>query len=562
MHENEQLPDEQQANKRKIPYTDWLIIAVIGLLVQAIWLIRLEQPSYMDAYYYAGNGIRLAEGEGFTELVIWQYLDDPSGLPGPSHSYWMPVSSLLSAAGFMIRDDFLGQQLFFWLFGGLLPLLAFAISLLLSGERWQAWVSALFTATGSFYGAFFSQPSTFTPFAWFGGLCLLMLGLIGGSYANARISSIEFSSTRSRRTVYWLLAGVFAGLAHLTRADGALLLIIGLAVWLYELRNWRRSLAKPDNDGQSRWGIYRQPALDLILLIAGYLLVMGGWLVRNWIVLGRPLSAVGFQSIFLTTYDDLFAYGRTLDLESYLSWGFLNILRSKVESLWVGIQTMVAVTGIIFLVPFILIALINFYRRPWKRALLRPVVWYAIALVLTMSLIFTFPGMRGAIFHSSSALWPWSTALAAAGIGVAVDWTASRLPHWRPDQAKRRFSVLFLLLAFAFGLYVSESRASPSVDPEVYRRVAEVLPSNAVVMAGNAPAVYYHTELASLSVPNEPLDVVLEAAKRYGVTHMLLDGDAPIPLREVYQGQSVDPRIQLLEIVGEMKIYQISRLVE
>jgi hypothetical protein len=121
---------------------------------------------------------------------------------------------------------------------------------------------------------------------------------------------------------------------------------------------------------------------------------------------------------------------------------------------------------------------------------------------------------------------------------------------------------LFILLAFVLGLYVSESRASSSPDPNVLQRVQDVLPEDAVVMAGNAPAVYYHTGLPALSVPNEPLEIVLEAAARYGVTHILLDGDTPQPLREFYQGHIVDPRIQLLETVGETKIYQLAGIVE
>ncbi|MFZ1400660.1 MAG: hypothetical protein WAS33_27410, partial [Candidatus Promineifilaceae bacterium] len=75
----------QIANWRR---TDWLWLALIGLLFQAVWAVQMPTPTYMDAYYYTSNGQRLAAGDGFTELVIWQYLDDPAGLPTPSHSYW------------------------------------------------------------------------------------------------------------------------------------------------------------------------------------------------------------------------------------------------------------------------------------------------------------------------------------------------------------------------------------------------------------------------------------------------------------------------------------------
>jgi len=540
-----------------IPKSDWLIIAVIGLLIQSIWLIVLEQPSYMDAYYYASNGERLADGHGFSEMVIWQYLDDPSGLPTPSHTYWMPLPSLLAALGHTLRGDFLGQQLVFWLLAGLLPLLAFGISLLLSGERWQAWAASLFTATGSFYGAFLSQPTTFAPFAWSGGLCLLMLGIIGASRFYSEVGAGIVKQAKRRPWLFWLLAGVFAGFAHLTRADGALLLLLALAIWLLELILSRRSPV--DNEGAEGEASvpYRVNISYFVVLIGGYLVVMGVWLIRNLIVIERLLSPVGFQSIFLTTYDDLFAYGRSIDLASYLEWGWDNILLSKVESLWVAVQTIVAVPGVVFLTPFIIIALVNVFHRPEKRALVRPVVWYTIFLLFSMSFIFTFPGMRGAIFHSSSAIWPWSTVLAASGIGIAVDWIAKRLPHWEPDKAKRRFSMLFIMLAFILGIFVSLSRARPGTDADILRQVQELVPEDSIIMAGNAPAVYYHTDLPSLSVPNELVETVYEAASRYGVTHLLLDEDTPAPLEGLYSGEISDPRFTLIEDFGEIKLYKV-----
>jgi hypothetical protein len=544
--------------KNNTPKTDWLIIAVIGLLIQSIWLIILEQPSYMDAYYYASNGERLASGHGFSEMVIWQYLDDPSGLPTPSHTYWMPLPSMLAALGHTIRGDFLGQQIVFWLLGGLLPLLAFGISLLLSGERWQAWAAALFAATGSFYGAYLSQPTTFAPFAWSGALCLLMLGIIGASRFNSVGGVGIVAKARKQPWLFWLFAGVLAGFAHLTRADGALILVSALAIWLLELFLRRQSPDDADGAEQEVAVPYRAFASYLAVLVSGYLLVMGAWLIRNMIVIKRPLSPVGFQSIFLTTYDDLFAYGRSIDLASYLEWGWDNILLSKLESLWVAIQTIVAVPGVLFLTPFIIVALVHFFHRPEKRALLRPVVWYTIALVFSMSIIFTFPGMRGAIFHSSSAIWPWSTALAAAGIGITVDWTAKRLPHWEPNKAKRRFSMLFVILALILGIYVSLSRAQSDTDADLLRKVQESIPEDSIVMAGNAPAVNYHTDLPSVSVPNEPADTVYEAASRYGVTHLLLDKDTPAPLDDLYSGEISDPRFSLMQVYGDIKLYKVA----
>jgi len=58
-----------------VAWVDLLLVLVIGLLVQAGWAALVREPTYMDAYYYASNGQRLAGGHGFSERIIWQFLD-------------------------------------------------------------------------------------------------------------------------------------------------------------------------------------------------------------------------------------------------------------------------------------------------------------------------------------------------------------------------------------------------------------------------------------------------------------------------------------------------------
>jgi hypothetical protein len=189
--------------------------------------------------------------------------------------------------------------------------------------------------------------------------------------------------------------------------------------------------------------------------------------------------------------------------------------------------------------------------------LLRPVLWFAIVIFIAFSWLFTFPGMRGSLLHSSVALWPWSTALAAAGIDRTVDWAAARLSHWKPERAKRTFSALFIVLAFVLSLAVSQYRLTPTEDPDIFRQIGATLPPEAVVMVGNAPAMHYHTGLASITVPNEPLPVVLQAADRYGATYLLLNKDRPLPLKDLYEGNSHHPRLQLLHTIEDVQLYRI-----
>ena len=75
-----------------------LLLAVLGLAVALFVAAFQPAPGYMDADYYYAGGRQLATGHGFSESYLWNYLDDPTGLPHPSNAYWMPLASLLAAA--------------------------------------------------------------------------------------------------------------------------------------------------------------------------------------------------------------------------------------------------------------------------------------------------------------------------------------------------------------------------------------------------------------------------------------------------------------------------------
>ena len=75
-------------------------------------------------------------------------------------------------------------------------------------------------------------------------------------------------------------------------------------------------------------------------------------------------------------------------------------------------------------------------------------------------------------------------------------------------------------------------------------------------MVGNAPGFYYHTGLSAITIPNEPPDVLLAVAQRYGVTHLLLDKDTPLPLRDLYQGDTAGG-FELLVSLETVNLYSL-----
>ncbi|MCB9423033.1 MAG: hypothetical protein H6667_24750 [Ardenticatenaceae bacterium] len=539
---NDQRPTTN--NQQPPIWRDLLWITAVSLLIQAFWAARLTHPSYFDAYYYTTNGQRLADGYGFTEEIIWQYLDDPAGLPTPSLTYWMPLPAIIAAVGYSVSDSFRAAQFPFWLMAGLLPLMSYFISWRLSGgQRWQARTAALFTAAGGYYAAYWNQPSTFALYAWTGGGCLLALALA---------QTLERDNGRKRA---WFAAGLLAGLSHLARADGILLLAVGGWVWLLGLRRgagvrrpkvaWCRGEKSP---------LHPITLSPLLLFLAGYLLIMFGWFWRTWQVTGRPLSTVGTETIFLTNYDDLFAYGRHANPADYFAWGWGNIIQSKLEALWLAAQTFIGVTGLTIFTFFFVWAWIKLGRDEKMRRFLRPFTWYTPIVFGAMSLIFTFPGQRGSLLHTSTALWPWSMALAAAGIGFAVDWMAARLPHWQPEKSKPLFASMFIVVVFAISLAVSGGQPLRDENAAIYAEINAVLPPDAIVMSGDAPGFYYHTDHPAIIVPNEPPQILPEIAARYGATYLILDEDRPKPLADFYEGKVSLPQIRPIQRFGKHTI--------
>jgi hypothetical protein len=494
----------------------------------------------------------------------------------------MPLSSLLAAAGYTLTSSFRGAQLPFWLLASLLPLLSYLISHKLGGERWQNVAAALLTMSGGFYAANWTQPETFAPFAWAGAGCLYLLAFKSASQqvsqsAGQPVSPQHSALSTEYSALRYIFVGVLASLAHLTRADGLLLLVVAMIIVIIPPRTTHHAPRKegettgklsPGNPPSVTPVVPPLPnskletrnskliATRLLALLLGYLLTMLPWFLHNLDVTGTILPTVGTQTMFLTNYDDLFAYGRTFDLSSYLEWGIGNIVRSKIAGLWGAVQTFMAVNGLIFLAPFILIG--GWLRwREGKQEWLRPLILYTVLLFAAMSLVFTFPGERGGLFHSSVALWPWLMALVPVGIGWSVDKLAQRLPHWQPERAKRLFTGLFIGVALIMSLVVGLARGSVDIIAMHYPEVGALLPDDAVVMVGNAPGFYYHTDLPAYSIPNEPLETVLAAAARYQITHLILDENRPLPLAELYQGSTTHPALELVTTLETIQIYRL-----
>lgn len=525
------------------PPRAYLTLFLITLAFRIATALPLTNAGYMDASYAMHVAENLARGRGFVEEVLWNYLDNPTGLPHPSNLYWMPLPSILIAPFYVLFGiSYRAAQIPFIVLSSLVPLVAFYIAYKIFQRDDYAWTAALFTAFSGFYTIYWVSPDNFTPFALTASLCLVFV---------ARGLERERASGGARE---FFVAGIFAGLSHLARADGLLLLVAAsLALCFYALR-----ATQYDSEFQVssfRFHVSRFTAACLLptaYLLLGYLLVTAPWFARNHLTVGAVLPSAGTKTLWLTSYDELFRFTDDLTLPRYLAWGIGNIVASKLRA--AGINALVLAFGAlqVFLAPFALIGLWHARRR----IELLPFFIYVPLLYLAMVLVFTFPSMRGSMLHSAAALLPFLTAVAPRGIDAVVEWIARRRRTWSIVQAARVFRVGFVALAIFLAIYLYALGVFPigggSSDIPLwnlrdieYGEIARWLDAHAraddVVMAVDPPAFYNASRRRSIVIPTESIEAIFLAARKYGARYLVLQFDHPKPLNDLYRGVTAVP---------------------
>ncbi len=539
---------------------DYLLLLGLGLLLRGITAALFDQPGYIDAAYYYDVAKNIATGHGFTEDFILTYLNPPAGVIHPSNLYWMPLASLILVP-------------FFWVFGvswhvaeipnvllsGTLPLLAYWMGWEFLHSRRCALGAALLTLCGGFYyPLYFIFSDNFGLYAWTAGLALLFIG--------------QGAQGRPRR---FALAGLWIGLAHLARPDAPLLLVIALIVFAATRYNAWRHAKHPEKVG-TRPAVL--PWASLIMLVACYLLIVTPWFLRNLAVAGTILPSAGTKTIWLTTYNDFFSYGKDLSLQSYLAWGWGHILLSKLMAL---AQNAFAILAILEFVPAPLVAIGLWKLRRTMLAL--PFLLYLLLVYLGLSLVFTFPSLRGTLLHSFIPLLPLLSLAAIFGLDTTIDWLARRRPGpsaQRRAAGRRRvyLSAAILLSAVLSISIIVANMASWDTTYHLYQQAgrmiaqdyakrsdnlnttygqnasASILP---IVMVADPPDYYHATGQHAIAIPDQDVAVILQAANRYGADYLLLEALHSQAQDALWAGTESAPRLTLLWASAAARLYRI-----
>lgn len=507
----------------------FLYVISIGLM---FFVSRFQQsPGYMDAEYYHATGQQLARGHSFSEPFVWNYLNDPQGVPQPSHAYWMPLPSLVAALGIKISNlsNFTGGRLVFIFLAGLIAPLTTNLAFKQTAKKNTSIMAGILALVPVFYLPFLPTTDTFALYMVFGAIIFLILSHEDPGPASA------------------LSLGLIVGLMHLSRADGLVWLPLACVAVLY--------LGSPRLP-------FTKHFFNVGLIILGYLLVMAPWFLRNINTFGSLLSPGGTKALWFTSYNELFAYpSEMLNPSRWWSTGVSEIIRVRLWALGQNMQSFVAVQGAIFLTPLILVG--AWHRRRDKLVQVGIFTW--LTTLAVMSIAFPFAGARGGFFHSGAAYQPLLWVLAVIGLEVFLEW-GHRVRGWSLPQSRLVFSTAIVGMALGLSLFILNGRViSAGAWDRSYHEYQDLEKElqafdaslQDLVLVNNPPGYYLASGRMAFAIPDGDVQTLLSVAQRYQVRYVILEFNHPDGLDDLFDNPLSNSRLELLWSNDDAHIFQV-----
>lgn len=518
-------------------FRTYVLLFISGLILPIIIAQFQPFPGYLDADYYFAGGMQLVKGHGFNEPYLWNYLDGTTSLPHPSHTYWMPLASIVAALGMWAtgQTTYAAARLPFILIAALVVPVTAALSYSFSKKRDVAIISALLAIFSVYSASFVGVTDNFSLFMLFGGLYF--------------ICATKLLEDPSRQR-YWIFLGLLSGLLALSRSDGLLWLAI---TFLFAL--WRA----PKNS----FSLFTSYILrNSLVALLGFLVIMAPWYARNINTFGTIMSPGGSRALWLQNYDETFIYPpENLNMESFLATGWNKILKDRMWAVGNNLQSGFAAHGGIILFPFIVAGVI--YFRSDERVKLAVTAW--LILFFVMSFIFPFAGARGAFFHAGAALQPMWWTLAPLGLDEIL--LRLRKRNWGNDQTVVIFRSALVMIAIILTVFVVNMRLFTlgwGEGEDVYPAVEQFLiekgiKSNDIVIVLNAPGYYIGTQRSTISVPYGGKEAILAVSKQFGANYLALEEQGALPpIRDLIDDPQGHENFIFLGEVNGIYIFKIT----
>lgn len=498
-------------SRREALLTSVLIFAV-ALVVRALFATQIVFPKPEDSAYYVGVARNLVEGRGLISDALWSYQTPPLIVPRAAFEVWLPLPTFLAAIPMaLLGTTFAASQVSSVLIGSIVPVLAWRLAADVAVERGMPSGRARSFAIGAglttavylplILGS--TVPDSTMPFAALVlGACLLI----------ARIAREPRGAKLNDPRLIGL--GVLLGLGAMTRNETIWLAIVWAAI------AWFGTKATPQE---------RARLIGVTAVVA--LVVFAPWAYRNIREFGSALPGqAANNALYLTGYD-IFAWNDPPTLSRYLSQGPAWLIGVRVQGTIHNLFNVIVFLGL----P---ISILGVIALPWQArgASLRPLLWISLIVFWFTCLVFPAATQWGTFLHAAGPVH----VLVVISALLALDAAILRVGRWRgwtrPVAWLGPALGIFGAALFSIVLlpvYGNGSISTARSYEELGRRAAAVgvpLDASAGPVISNYPIWLAETmRIPTLGLPNEPPNDVLDLARAFPGTHLVLLMDAESP---------------------------------
>lgn len=484
----------------------------IGLLVRALFAPQIVFPKPEDSAYYVGVARNLVEGRGLVSDALWSYQTPPLIVPRSAFEVWLPLPTLLAAIPMaFLGPSFASSQVSSVLVGAIVPVLAWRLAADAAEERGFATGRARSLAVGAglttavylplILGS--TVPDSTMPFTALAlGGCLLMTRLVrdprGARLTDARLIAL----------------GVLLGLSAMTRNETIWLALVWVGMaWLATKATTAEKLR----------------LIGVVAVVA--LVVFTPWAYRDLQTFGSPFPGQAATNALYVTGFDVFAWADPPTLSRYLDQGVGSLAEARVEGTLHNLINVLVVLGL----PLSVIGLLGL---PWQargRAI-RPLLWLTLIVFWFTSLVFPVATQWGTFLHGAGPVHVLLVLSALLTLDAVIAWVGQRRGWTRPVAWLGPALGVFGALLFSVTLlptYGSGSVATAHLYAELGRRAAAAghpLDGTAGPVISNFPIWLAETQrIPTLGLPNEPPNDVLDLARSFPGTHLVVLVEAQSP---------------------------------
>jgi len=489
----------------------WVAFCCVVTLVAKWWI---NQPrvavNHGDISFYYVVAKNLAEGRGFVIDYIWNFWNHPEGIPTPSNVWWMPLPSAICALGMKLFGvTYTVAQNTMILATSVMPLVMYV----LGRELFRSVAVGVLGATvATTFHLFMDQPSAPLSHGPFVVLCSLSLWLI-------------VRSLRDPASLKW--AGAAIAATQLARSDG---IVLFGALVVAHLVAWKRP-----------------PWKSILAVPVAYVIVMLPWWGHNLSVHGALMPGGSFRAVYLQNYEQWYSMPEHVTAERWKENGWDAVIAQKTSMSKRNFAT--ATTGLVegaadregaWNHPSLAVVMwLSWFGLLFALKRRFAAFWALFLLEWTFySLVFTAVGHES--FRSGMyAVYPTLILCAIAGLLALVRLFTSPLPPgWRTEKARMILASLVVAwvvvgqFSFAKASMVRKVNGVTALNGfynTFKNRVLDRLGvADEIIMARDVHELNAITGVRCVMIPFDDQPTILEVAKRYGVTYLLLLGD---PLR-------------------------------